>query len=273
MDSSDIKLPPRPELLLSLRELGNDVNAVGKKIADDEELAKEVLSTINAPYFNLVRKIKSTEEAARMLGIDRVINLTTGRLLRGHLFPKDSKLLNDLWALNLRTAVLGVIIGKELNIGASDEIYTMGLFQNAGMALLQNADKSYLNLIRAAYLSEVGKITAAEEDQLGQSHARLGAKMAQEWGLPGHIVNCIHKHHSPDEITAQLEKDNDTSELLLILKLSEYIGRLPGYLAKSHENYEWAHLQDPILDKLELTEGMFKRFEHTIKKKMAEIKG
>lgn len=272
MDSSQIIFPPKPELLIALRDLGNDVNAVGRKIADDEELAKEVLSTINAPYFNLVRQIKSTEEAARMLGIDRVINLTTGRLLRADLFPKDTKIMNDLWSLNLKISVICVLISKELNIGASDEVYTMGLFHNAGMALLQKHNKDYLNLVRGAYISEAGKITATEQETLGLSHAHIGAELAQQWGLPGHIVNCIHKHHTPDDIVAALDKNNDTSELLLILKLAEYIGRLPGYVAKCHENHEWNVIQDAVLDKMELTEGMFKRFEHTIKKRLTEIK-
>ena len=86
VENVEIVYPNLPEILMKVKDVKGDVNGVGRVIGEDKELAKEVLATINAPYFDLVREIKSTEEAARMLGINRVINLTTGRLLRGAIF-------------------------------------------------------------------------------------------------------------------------------------------------------------------------------------------
>ena len=99
MENLEITYPDLPEILLKVKEVKGDINGAGKVIGEDKDLAKEVLATINAPYFDLVREIKSTEEAARMLGINRVINLTTGRLLRGTVFHGKPKILNDLWLL------------------------------------------------------------------------------------------------------------------------------------------------------------------------------
>ena len=104
------------------------------------------------------------------------------------------------------------------------------------------------------------------------SHADIGAQVAQNWGLDPAIVKAIKLHHSPELCIKQIEKADECGELLLILKIAEQISKLPGYLAKSVENHEWEQIKEPIFDHLKLTEGMFLRFEHTIKKQLSEIK-
>ena len=116
-----VELPNVPEVLTELTEAKNDLNAVAKVITKYPDLAKEVLDTINAPYFSLVREIKSAEEAVRMLGMHRIINLATGRLLRTTVFSGSDKLLTELWKTSVKVAVVSVLISKELDLSATDE--------------------------------------------------------------------------------------------------------------------------------------------------------
>ncbi len=272
MAAPSVILPERPEVLLEIKEAKSDLNAVAKVIEKHPELAKEVLATINAPYFSLVREIKTSDEAVRMLGMQRIINLTTGRLLRSTIFSGKDKILSDLWKTSIKVAVISVLISKELDISATDESYTTAVFHNSGMALLNQSNESYSKNIKGAYFSEAGEISEYERQHLGTCHAAIGAQLATKWGLSGSISKCIHLHHDPQKLITQIEKADETGELLLVLKLSEQITRLPGYLAQSVNNYEWEKIKEPIFDQLKMTEGMYRRFEVGIKKKLAEIK-
>jgi|GEM_PF-2732885 len=267
-----VKLPDTPQVLLELKGAKNDLNAVAQVITQNPDLATEVLGTINAPYFSLVREIKSAEEAVRMLGMHRIVNLTTSRLLRTTIFAGKDKLLSDLWKTSLKVAVISVLISKELDIAATDESYTTAIFHNSGMALLNQVSKDYPKAMKAAYFDEAGLISEYERKHLGVSHAALGAQLASNWGLSGAIGKCIHVHHDPDKIITQIEKKDEAGELLLVLKIAEQIARLPGYLAQCVDNHEWENIKEPIFDQLKLTEGMYRRFEAGIKKKLAEIK-
>jgi len=268
-----LELPTTPQVLKELNGAKNDLNAVAQVISQHPGLAKEVLATINAPYFSLVREIKSAEEAVRMLGMNRVINLTTGRLLRSTVFFGNDKLLSELWKTSLKVAVISVLVSKELNIAATDESYTTAIFHNAGMALLNQSNPHYSKSIKAAYFSEEGCISEFERQMFGTSHADIGAQLASHWGLSGAIGKCIHLHHDPQKMLIQINKKDDAGELLLVLKIAEHIALLPGYLAQCVDNFEWEKIKEPIFDELKMTEGMYRRFELVIKKKLAEIKG
>ena len=74
---SEIELPNPPEVVQELRSVSADASALTSIIVKDTDLAQEVLETINAPYFNLVREISSIDEAVRFLGKYRIIKLTT----------------------------------------------------------------------------------------------------------------------------------------------------------------------------------------------------
>ena len=264
--------PEPPEVLIKLKDTKGDINAVAEIVSSHEALAKEVLATINAPYFALVRQIQSAEEAVRMLGINRVVNLTTGRLLRTTLFSGEHQLFKDLWGTSLKVAVIGVLISKDLKQASTDEVYACSLFHNVGMAMLADINEDYIKDVKSAYSIENSDISEFEEHKLGHSHANLGAQLAHNWGLSGDIAKVIRSHHSPEQTIKLIESGSEAGELLLILKLSEHIARIPGYLAKCPIDHEWEKIKEPILDHMTLTEGMFKRFELVIKKKLAEIK-
>lgn len=267
-----IKLPQAPSLLGEITACGDDINQAGEVIAKDPQLAEEVLNVINAPYFQLVRNINSVPEAGRMLGMTRIFNLTTGRLLKSEVFNSEDKGIPEIWKSSLKIAVLCVLISKKTGLAAADEAYTVALFHNAGMALIASQVKGYWKLIKAAYMQEHSKISDLETEKLGISHAKLGGELALAWGLSPAIAKAIQLHHSPDEINSQLSKHNDTSDLLMTLKLAEHIAKLPSYITRGPDDFEWDVISESCLDYLELTEGMFKRFEHNIKTALSEMK-
>lgn len=269
---ASLKIPEAPPVLSEIAQCGDDINKVGEVISQDEALAQEVLNIINAPYFQLVRKIQSVGEAGRMLGLTRLYNLTTGRLLKDTVFAAGRRGMDELWQSSLKVAVISILISKQKDLGSVDEVYTTALFHNAGMALMVSGIKGYWNFIKKSYLNENSNISQDEESALGLSHAGLGSRLANTWGLSAPIAQAIALHHSPEDINTKLNKKSDSGDILITLKLAERIARLPSYITRTPDDHEWNKIEESCLDYLKFTDGMFKRFEHNIKVTLSEMK-
>lgn len=269
-----IALPSPPPIVQQLRSNSADTSTLGKIIAVDPELAKEVLETINAPYFNLVRKISSIDEAVRFLGQARITKLTTARSLRTAFITKNSSFLEEIWSSSNRVAIVAVLLAKELKKGNAEEAYELGLFHNIGMTLLFNEFDNYRTVIKSAYKHESGAISAFEQHHLKCNHADIGSKLALKWHLSEEQALVIQYHHSAKWINEQFTQDSNPELLdnIAILKLAELFSHLSGYIAKEPTNHEWKKVSDSIMEYLDLNEMKLERLKRSITEQLSEIK-
>ncbi len=267
-----VEIPARPPLVARIVN-AKDLNDMGRAISEHPKLAKEVLATINAPYFALVREIKSVEEAVRFLGMSRVINFTLSRLLYQLVFQLEDDLTSEVWRTSNKIAVGSVILAKELK-APTDEAFTLGLFHNAGMAIMDSYFEDYPATIQEAYNQENGCLDDYEHRKYGTSHAEVGARLAKKWGLDKSLSLAIEHHHKHDGMIdfIQHSKHRDAVELLVILKVAEKVANLPGYLAKCHTNYEWDHIETHIAEHLNLTEGKLSKKLADLKREVSEFR-
>jgi len=272
--STTIVLPSPPPIVQQLRSTSADTSTLGKIIAQDTELAQEVLETINAPYFNLVRKISSIDEAVRFLGQDRITKLTTARSLRTAFITKNSTFLEEIWSSSNRVAIVAVLLSKELKKGNIEEAYELGLFHNIGMALMFNQFENYRTVIKSAYKHESGAISAFEQHHLKCNHASIGAELSLKWHLSEQQSLIIKNHHSAKWIIQQFDDDSDQELLegIAILKLAELFSHLSGHIAQTPINYEWLKLSETIMYYLDLNEMKLEKLKRKITEELSEIK-
>lgn len=273
-DLSEIRLPSPPQIVQQLRSTSADTSSLGKIIAQDSELVEEVLETINAPYFNLVRKISSIDEAVRFLGQDRITKLTTARSLRAAFITRNSSFLENIWSSSNRVAIVAVLLAKELKRGDVEGAYEVGLFHNIGMALMFNEFKNYRAVIKSAYKHESGAISAFEQHHLHCNHAGIGASLAEKWHLSEQQVLIIKNHHSAKWIIDQFELDSDPVLLdsIAILKLAELFSHLSGHIAQVPTNHEWSKLSESIMEYLDLNKMKLEKLKRKITEELSEIK-
>jgi HD-like signal output (HDOD) protein len=270
----EIRLPTPPPIVQQLRSNSTDASSLGEIIAQDKELADEVLETINAPYFNLVRKISSIDEAVRFLGQDRITKLTTARSLRTAFITKSSQFLEEIWSSSNRVAIVSVLVSKQLGKGNIEEAYELGLFHNIGMALMFSEFPNYRTVIKSAYKHESGAISAFEQHHLHCNHANIGSSLALKWHLSEQQALIIKNHHSAKWLIEQFEKDSDHELLdnIVTLKLAELFSHLPGYIAQVPINHEWNKLSGTIMEYLDLNEMKLERLKRKITEELSEIK-
>lgn len=273
-DTLTISIPSPPQIVQQLRSDSTDSGSLGKVIAQEPELAQEVLETINAPYFNLVRKISSIDEAVRFLGQDRITKLTTARSLRTAFITKSSPFLEEIWSSSNRVAIVSVLLSKNLKKTDAEAAYELGLFHNIGMALLFTNFDNYRTVIKSAYKHESGAISAFEQHHLGANHANIGADLALKWHLSEQQSLIIRNHHSSKWIIEQFNEDRDKELLdsIVVLKLAELFSHLSGHIAKVPINHEWGKVSQTIMDYLDLNDMKLERLKRKITEELSEIK-
>jgi len=268
-----IHLPDLPDIIQQICSPSVDISNLAGIISEHQALTAEVLDTINAPYFNLVRQISSLDEAVRFLGQERIVKLATARSLKSAIFTRQNAFTEEIWNTSEKTAITCVLISKELKVSSTEVSYETGLYHNTGMALMFNHFDNYRQVLKSAYKHESGAISAFEHHHLHTHHAALGADLAQKWQLSEMQCEVIRNHHSHKWIKqCFVENDEEKSGLIALLKLSEFIVHLPGYLAQTPINHEWNQISEPILDYFDLNEMKLERLKRMIKEQMSEIK-
>ena len=212
LEQSLKELPPLPSAVAKVLDETNrqepDMHKIDEIVSGDQALASKVLRIVNSAYYGLSRQVTSVGQAVLILGIQqiRTITLSVGSISaftsRG---PTDTEGMRRFWQHSFATAAACQALCSKLNVDrkTTDDIATIGILHDVGrMFFYCNFKPNYQKLVSKALQSG----TTYEEEEyafLGDTHAGIGAIVADKWELPEKIVDGIRLHEGPfeDEIT------------------------------------------------------------------------
>lgn len=249
-------IPPQPEILQHMQTLLSKGTPSIKRIAAlinlDIGIAGFTLKVVNSAFFGLRNKITSIEHACSFLGLNRVVKLVRSVLIRFTLANgREDQFSLRLWTSALHTANAAMILAKHFNFNhaTQDDCYSLGLFHNAGMALISQQARNYEQVMRHGLQAQQGH-SEIEEQNFETCHEVLGYLIAKSWGITDELCNVIAYHHSPQLILAS---DNEHErQLFALLKLAEHLTGESRQLYNINLDPEWEQYRGAILDVLEL---------------------
>ncbi len=249
-------IPPRPDMLKQVQqEVEKDdpnLKTIANCINHDIGIASFTLKVVNSPLFSLSRKISTIEHACMFLGLNKLIKLVNSIVLRFALSDGSEEAFTEkLWNSSMKIANASMVLAQhfELENSLAEDCYTLGLFHNAGMALIYQDNKEYPALLKQAYLDQI-PVGEFEEQEFDTSHEVLGFLISQTWGLSNEISNVIAYHHSPNVILATGEATE--KKMFAILKLAEHMTGTPELLTGVNPDPEWERAGPQILDTLHI---------------------
>ncbi len=256
-----LSIPPRPQLLLDIQKVDGDLRQIGDIISRDPALAAAVLRLANSPHMGFRQKLSAIGQAVALLGLNNVMSLVHGVSLQNALSGAHD--LERFWALCTDTAMVAAATSRELKVGKRDEIFTLALFHNCGVAMLMQRYSNYLDLVQHCYADPTGNILALEHEAISTDHATIGYYVARSWHLPSHLIEAIRHHHTTKDIMAA---GCDTALLddLMVLKLAEHLSEVHRMLGKQDVDYEWVDINAIVLDYLGLSVDDFENLRDII---------
>jgi HD-like signal output (HDOD) protein len=249
-------IPPQPEILQHIQQQLDAPEPNIKRIAAlinlDIGIAGFTLKVVNSSFFGLRQKITSVEHACKFLGVSRVLKLVRSVLLRFTLAEgRDDRFSLKLWSSALQTANIAMTLAKHFNFAQDiqDDCYSLGLFHNAGIALIHQQTSQYEQIMQRGLLAQQG-YSEIEEQHFHTCHEVLGFLIAESWGLTPQLCNVIAYHHSP---ALMLESDSELEkQLFALLKLAEHFSGESRQLFDINLDPEWEQFKSAMLEVLEI---------------------
>lgn len=257
-------IPAQPQILADLTLAQAmpdcDLNIISKLISKDISITGNVLKVANSPFFSLSKPITTVESAILMIGLRGMMNIVAGITLREESLKHknwsddDLVFLNRFWDSSEDTAKVASYISHQLGIENPDEMYTIGLFHNAGIPILMLHYSNYRATLLASYSLDTSTMTDIEEQHFNTNHATLSYYLARSWKMPIPICDVLVEHHNLLNLfTTGSNKSSVLLNKLCLLKVAEHIAGLHRVLGNTEIDHEWIALEKFILVYLQLS--------------------
>ncbi len=196
-------LPTMPSHLFQLNAmLGSspvDLKQVSTVIRSDPSLTAQLLRLCNSALFNLRRRVRRVEEAAILMGTERLRNLAfTCYLIQLSCEQLPGEQVELFWTHSLVVATLSERVARRLNLEDSDQAYLGGLLHDVGkLPLLMVAAEE--NTAAAVWLKgDSAESLALEREYFGLDHCEVGRWLGINWNFDPVLVEVIESHHQPE---------------------------------------------------------------------------
>ena len=201
------QIPSQPTLYAEIRREAESktasIGAIGAIISKDMGMTAKILQLVNSAYFGLRGTVSTAEQAVNLLDLDTVQAL----VLTVHVFSQftathDSRFNMDrLWEVSMETGALARAIAKaeQASTLMTDQAYTAGLLHDVGILVLAaNVMKQYDAMAKTAHDQGI-PLWEVERQELGVTHADVGAYLLGLWGLGDPVIEAVAFHHHPSD--------------------------------------------------------------------------
>lgn len=197
------RLPSPPRLYFELMEILEKEQAgvaeVASVIECDPPMVAKVLQLVNSAFFGLRREVSSIDQAIMYLGTNLIKHLA----VVAHVFKaggrKDAEVA--LEAVQRHSLIVGSIARRMVDKKMSDDVFIAGILHDIGKVILLSERPQDLALIAARAREENRPMVDIEKEELGVTHAELGAYLLGIWGLPYRVIEATANHHNPARVS------------------------------------------------------------------------
>lgn len=203
MDILSRGLPTLPNYVLDLNVLLSqspvELRKVGNIIRTDPSLSSQVLRLCNSALFGLRHRVIGIEQAAILLGTERlrtlVLSCSVMQFAGKHL-PKEQ--LNRFWHHSFLCALLSERLASHLHYCEKEQAYLGGLLHDIGLLpmwiLVLAEEAANRTPPPPGWTDNI----AMELDYFGMDHCKVGRWMGVSWNYMPSFVDVFQYHHAPE---------------------------------------------------------------------------
>jgi putative nucleotidyltransferase with HDIG domain len=266
------ELPTLPAVAVKILEVTSredaDIKEVVRLISSDVSLTTRILQLVHRADVGVRGEVNSVERAIILLGFDAVrsavlaisvfqtFNPDPARRGVGHHFH-----IEEFWKHSVAVACCAELLADELvtaygrNIDTDpSEAFVCGLLHDLGKVALDAAlPKSFDKVVEAAELLR-GNIADLERTIIGLDHMVVGKRLAERWGLPSSVRDCIWLH---GQLPTALPGTVRNPRLVNLITLADVLSR-EQHLGFSG-NFAFTLPRQPLVDAIGLPDGAVER--------------
>ncbi|POZ63725.1 HDOD domain-containing protein [Chromobacterium alticapitis] len=231
----NLVIPPRPEILDKLQALRQDsvspLQELSELIASDPALSIAMLKAANSPVLGQGRRIQSIGQAVNLLGVNNVINLASGLVLRSRLTQETPPILEVFWEKAMQLTTVAGLLSERL-AHVPDQCQSYALFHACGIAILLMRQPGYARTLQLMEMADDDRILKLQQQLHGTDHAVVGYLVAKVWHMPENFARAIQLQYDPQALDAGPDAplDHEGRMMVAITRAAQHAWRtsLPG---------------------------------------------
>jgi len=193
-------LPTLPIIATQIMGCLNDPNSSVQDVADiilkDQSLSAKLLKLVNSAFYGFPKRIGTISHAISILGFETVRGLVLGVSILDTFKVQEFDLL-DFWGHSIRIASLMAYLSEQWSYPLRDEAFTVGVIHDVGkLVFMLQSPEAYRQLIAMEREEQLVQETLI----MGDSHAQIGATVAEVWNFPPHYIEAIKLHHQKPDL-------------------------------------------------------------------------
>lgn len=189
-----------PDIYWRLKEIlathDYSLQDVAQLIVYDPGMTARLLRIVNSAYFGFAAKIDTVNHAVSILGVQQIEDLILTTSIADALGDYECEHLDikQFWMRSVYRAIAARDLAGECNLMDGERMFVAGLLSGIGhLIMYQSVPVLAQQAQRLA--DESGKpLHRVEQEVLGFDHARVAAKLMQNWQLPESHVAVIEHH-------------------------------------------------------------------------------
>jgi putative nucleotidyltransferase with HDIG domain len=263
------ELPTLPAVAVKVLEVTSredaDIKEVVRLISSDLSLTTRILQLVHRADVGVRGEVNSVERAIVLLGFDAVRSAVLA-ISVFQTFNSDPArrpaaanhfAIEEFWKHSVAVACCAELLAGELisaygrNIDVDPaEAFVCGLLHDLGKVALDAAlPKSFDKVVEATELLR-GNIADLERTIIGLDHMVVGKRLAERWGLPATIRDCIWLH---GQLPTALPSTVKNPRLVNLITLADVLAR-EQHLGFSG-NFAFTLPRQPLIDAIGLPDG------------------
>ena len=206
--NGEVELPTLPDVIIRLLGAVDNPDSTASEVAriigTDAAMMVKVLKLVNSPFYGMPRQISTLTQAIVVMGFAAIRNVALTIAVFdefGHSdgSPSPTEFTREkFWEHSIATAMMANLVATQVEYGKNEDAFVAGLLHDIGKIIFDR----YLHddFIAALTLADAGGLSIfdAEKNVMGESHAFVGSWLADNWHLPGHLVDALRHHHAPE---------------------------------------------------------------------------
>jgi len=202
------QLPTLPAVAARIVEILNEddfgLQDIAEVVADDAAVAVKLVSRANNVAYRRGESVDHVSQAVMRLGLQPTVMTALSFSLAETLqscanggFDYEAH-----FRRSVLSAALSRCVAQHLKLATTEACFLAALVQDIGMLVLDRTHPElYASLKDPA--NQHAYAISLEQEQLGVTHAEVGAWLLQEWKFPNEIVSAVLESHDPRYTSAE----------------------------------------------------------------------
>ncbi len=189
------------DLMAELQSENASIDRVAEIISRDVGMSAKIMQLVNSAFFGVRQNVTKVSQAVALLGLETITALALSIKIFSQFEPFDSDKfsLSSLWEHSMQVSRGAKLIAQAENAAKeiADCAMIAGMLHDVGkIVFATNIPNEYEQILSLAAQNNIVTYQA-EKENIGATHAEVGAYLLGLWGFSNTIIEALTYHHSP----------------------------------------------------------------------------